>query len=142
MSVVDEFKSGNFSIYGQWSAIIAAICLVVFGIIKFTSVVVFAIFGFIFAVCILILEIPFCGMVIPKSSVVTDRFSSNLMRAILYLVFAIVIWVSIAQKFTVLFLGALFLTFSVLFYGIAHLRGQDRSSSTLTGGSGVHNYPI
>ncbi|ORX98644.1 hypothetical protein K493DRAFT_299804 [Basidiobolus meristosporus CBS 931.73] len=102
MSISTEFRSGNFSIYGQWSAIIAAICLVVFGIIKFTSVVVFAIFGFIFAALILILEIPYCGMIIPKSSVVTDFFSSNLMRAILYAV----------------------------------------SSSTFTGGSGVHNYPI
>ncbi|KAK9701262.1 Golgi apparatus membrane protein tvp18 [Basidiobolus ranarum] len=142
MSISDEFRSGNFSIYGQWTAIIAAICLIVFGIIKFTSVVVFAIFGFIFAACILILEIPFCTAVIPKSSVVTDRFSSNLMRAILYLIFAIVIWASIAQRFTVLFLGALFLTFSIFFYAIAHFRGQDRASSTLTGGTGVHNYPV
>ncbi|ORX95634.1 golgi apparatus membrane protein TVP18, partial [Basidiobolus meristosporus CBS 931.73] len=142
MGFADEIKSGSFSIYGQWSAIIAAICLIIFGIISFTHVVVFAILGFIFAACILIVEIPFCGMIIPKSSAVLDRLSSNMMRAILYLVFAIVIWVSIAQKFTTLFLGALFLTFSVLFYGIAHLRGQERSASVLTGGSGVHAYPV
>ncbi|KAF9926516.1 hypothetical protein FBU30_003919 [Linnemannia zychae] len=89
MSILDEFRSGNFSLYGQ------------------------------------------CDNFLTK-------FQNSYFRAAAYLIFCILMWLAVgAGHKTVQVVSALLLTFAALCYGIAAMRGQTPTSSSITGGTGV-----
>lgn len=63
MGVWAEIKSGSFSIYAQYMAIISIILLIALGVqslISSPSVIAFVILGWIFAAIMIFLECPLC----------------------------------------------------------------------------------
>ncbi|ORY06993.1 hypothetical protein K493DRAFT_310391 [Basidiobolus meristosporus CBS 931.73] len=140
MSFTSELKSGKFSIYAQWVGLLSAILLIIFGIIELLTVPIFSILGFIFAVLIIFMEISFltkCCPTSPGFDGFIKKLSGNHIRAGVYAVFAIIMWVSLVSRFTVLFIAALTLTITAIFYATGFFKGQERTSSSMTGGTGI-----
>ncbi|GJJ76987.1 hypothetical protein EMPS_09346 [Entomortierella parvispora] len=138
MSIIDEFRSGNFSLYGQWCGLISIVLLIIFGIFGFTPL--WSIIGWVIAFLLVFIEIPLCLKCCPTSAKFDNfliKFQNSYFRAVAYLVFAILMWVAVGRGHTWRFLPALFLTAAVASYGIAALRHQTPASSTITGGTGV-----
>ncbi|CAO3640380.1 unnamed protein product [Mucor hiemalis] len=97
MGVFDEVKSKNFSLYGQWLGIISIILLIALGIVGFISHVIFSIVGWIIAFILILVEIPLCIRLCPTSPKFDgfiSYFENCYFRAILYLVFAVVMFLS------------------------------------------------
>ncbi|KAH0604252.1 uncharacterized protein H6S33_006629 [Morchella sextelata] len=142
-SIGSEFKTRNFSIYGQWTGILAIILCVALGIANIFSFSLLIIFSIICLVCGLLLvfiEIPLLLRICPTSKVFDDfvrKFHSNYGRAGIYLAMAAVQWVSIAVKASSLIAAAFILTLAGSFYGLAGLKGQEFMGSKTLGGAGV-----
>ncbi|KAF9426379.1 Golgi apparatus membrane protein tvp18 [Entomortierella beljakovae] len=139
MGLLDEFKAGNFSLYGQWCGLISIVTLIVFGIIPLH--VAWSVIGWIIAFILVFVEIPLCMKCCPTSEKF-DRFVSktqnSYFRAGLYFVFAVIMWIAVgAGGRTVQCVSALLLTFATIAYGIAGARDQSPASSAITGGTGV-----
>ncbi|KAK9764728.1 Golgi apparatus membrane protein tvp18 [Basidiobolus ranarum] len=140
MGFASELKSGKFSIYAQWVGLLSAILLIIFGIIEMLTIPIFAILALIFAVLIIFMEISFLTKCCPTSPVFDDfikKLSGNHIRAGVYLVFAVIMWLSLIQRFTVIFIAALTLTVTAVFYATGFFKGQERTSSSMTGGTGI-----
>ncbi|KFH71583.1 hypothetical protein MVEG_01881 [Podila verticillata NRRL 6337] len=139
MSIVDEFKSGNFSLYGQWCGLLSIIALIIFGIINFK--IVWSLIGWIIAFLLVFIEIPMCMKCCPTSAKFDEfvtKFHNSYFRAVAYLIFAVLMWLAVGLgKAGVQAVSALLLTFACLAYGLAAARGQTPTSSAITGGSGV-----
>ncbi|KAI7819623.1 hypothetical protein BC939DRAFT_253453 [Gamsiella multidivaricata] len=139
MSLIDEFRSGNFSLYGQWCGLISIIALIIFGIINFS--LGWSLMGWIIAFLLVFIEIPLCMKCCPTSvnfDSYMSKFQNSYLRTAAYLVFAVLMWVAVGVGHrTVQVVSALFLTFAAIAYGIAAIRGQTPASSTVTGGTGV-----
>ncbi|KAJ2346951.1 Golgi apparatus membrane protein tvp18 [Coemansia erecta] len=142
MGVVEELKSRNFSLYGQFIALLSGVLLIVLGAVTIFSHIVYSILAIVFgAICILI-ELPIFLRICPTG----PRFDSAVralknhwLRFVTYLVFAIVMWASMAQSSTVLALGAATTTLAAGCYLIAAIRNQVQVTSSLLGGSGMNN---
>ncbi|KAF9907839.1 Golgi apparatus membrane protein tvp18 [Linnemannia zychae] len=113
MSLIDEIRSGNFSLYGQW----------------------------IIAFLLIFIEIPLCMKCCPTSEKFDNfltKFQNSYFRAGAYLVFCILMWIAVgAGHRNLQVVSALLLTLAFLAYGFAALRGQTPTSSSITGGTGV-----
>ncbi|KAK2738027.1 Golgi apparatus membrane protein tvp18 [Myotisia sp. PD_48] len=121
MSIADEFKTRNFSIYGQW--------FIAFGILAVVS-----------SFIILFVEVPLLLRICPTSSVFDAfirRFTTNYMRALIYAVMALAQWLSIILAPSSLIAAAVFLSFAAIFYALAGLRGHEFIGSKTLGGQGV-----
>jgi hypothetical protein len=66
-----------------------------------------------------------------------QRFTTNYMRALMYLVMGIVQWLSIILGVSSLIAAAFFLTLTASFYALAGIKGQDFVGSKTLGGHGV-----
>ncbi len=66
-----------------------------------------------------------------------QRFTTNYMRALIYLVMAIVQWLSIIIKPTSLIAAAVLLTITAALYAMAGVKGQGFIGSKTLGGQGV-----
>jgi hypothetical protein len=89
---------------------------------------------------ILFIEVPLLLRICPTSSVFDGfirRFSTNPMRAGIYLVLSIVQWLSLLRDTTSLIAAAVFLLLTAVFYGVAALRKDEFMSSKTLGGQGV-----
>ncbi|KAG0221021.1 golgi apparatus membrane protein-like protein TVP18 [Mortierella sp. GBAus27b] len=139
MSIADEFRSGNFSLYGQWCGLLSIVCLIVFGIINFS--LGWSLMGWIIAFLLIFVEIPLCMKCCPTSQKFDNfmtTFQNSYVRAGGYLVFCILLWVAVgAGHKGVQVVSAIFLTLAALCYGLAAFRGQTPTSSAVTGGTGV-----
>ncbi|KAJ1971783.1 hypothetical protein H4R35_005055, partial [Dimargaris xerosporica] len=60
MGLKEEFLSGKFTVYAQWSALIAMILLIVLGAVTLFSHIVFSILSIVIGVLIIPLEMPLC----------------------------------------------------------------------------------
>ncbi|KAI8833544.1 hypothetical protein BC829DRAFT_407783 [Chytridium lagenaria] len=140
MSIIEEFRSGKFTIYGQWWAIISALLLIIFGLASFQAVLPFAFAAWIQAAIIVLLEIPIvtqccpCG---PSTSSFLKFFENTVFRTVLYLVFSGIIWLSIIMAASSLIIGAITLTVTFILYGIAATRKEEMQRSFYTGGKGI-----
>ncbi|KAF9326839.1 Golgi apparatus membrane protein tvp18 [Linnemannia elongata] len=133
MGLADEFRSGNFSLYGQWQVsnqhhrltpsscgLISIVCLIVFGVLGFH--VVWSIIGWIMAFLLVFIEIPLCLKCCPTSAKL----------------FAVVMWLAVGlSSLKLQIVSALTLSFGAVSYVIAAARHQTPASSTITGGTGV-----
>lgn len=140
MSVSSELSSGKFTIYAQWCAILSIIFLVVFGILNFLSVIPFAILGFVEAFLMVFLELPLVAFCCPSFEIVNkfkQFFENIILRTVLYLGFAFLIWLSLIMSVSTLIIPAVFLTLTSAFYGIAQLKHEGLERSQFTGGSGI-----
>ncbi|TAQ87167.1 hypothetical protein B7494_g4493 [Chlorociboria aeruginascens] len=89
---------------------------------------------------IIFIEIPLLLRICPTSSTFDTfmrRFTTNYMRAAIYLVMAIVQWLSIIVSATSLIAAAVLLTIAAAFYALAGVKGQGFVGSKTLGGQGV-----
>jgi surface polysaccharide O-acyltransferase-like enzyme len=94
----------------------------------------------VYAPIILFIEVPLLLRICPTSSKFDSfirRFTTNYMRAGIYLVMSIIQWISISVYATSLIAAAVILLFAAIFYGLAGLKGQDFVGSKTLGGQGV-----
>jgi hypothetical protein len=143
MTIAEEFATRNFSIYGQWSGVICILLCFALGIANFFNLSLVIIFS---AIClassfvIIFIEIPLLMRICPTSSkfdAFMQRFTTNYMRALIYLVMAIVQWLSLIIKATSLIAAAVLLTITAAFYALAGVKGQGFVGSKTLGGHGV-----
>lgn len=89
---------------------------------------------------IIFIEIPLLLRICPTSpkfDTFMRRFSTNYTRAAIYLVMAVVQWLSIIVHATSLIAAAVLLTITAALYGLAGLKGQAFTGSKMLGGQGV-----
>lgn len=93
-----------------------------------------------FSFIILFLEVPLLLRICPTSEKFDQfirRFETNYMRAAIYLVMAVVQWVSLVLATTSLIAAAVFLTIAAACYALAGFKGQGFVGSKTLGGHGV-----
>ncbi|KAI8374674.1 TVP18/Calcium channel flower [Radiomyces spectabilis] len=132
MGCVDEVKSMNFALYGQWLGIASIILLIALGIVGFIGHVVFSIVGWVIAVILIFVEIPLCFKFCPTSpkfDTFIAYFENCWFRAIMYLVFAVVMFLSNLMGASPLIACAVCLLLAAISYGAAAAMGQAFASS-------------
>jgi len=141
MTLAEEFRSRNFSIYGQWTGVLCILLCIALGIGNIISKhVIFGILCLISGFLIIFIEIPLLLRICPTSAgfdTFMRHFSTNYMRAAIYLVMSIIQWASIALGPTSLILAAIVLLFAAMCYAIAGVKGQDFAGSKTLGGQGL-----
>ncbi|CAN6638244.1 golgi apparatus membrane protein Tvp18p [Trichomonascus vanleenenianus] len=143
MGFMDELKTRNFSIYGQWIGVLCIVLCIALGIgniFNFSLVIIFSVICIVQGLIIIFIEIPFLLRICP----LTDRFTTfvrmfnqNLPRAGIYLAMAAIQYGSCGIKVTSLLVAAIFLTLASLCYGLAALKGQEFTGSSTLGGAGI-----
>jgi len=142
-TIGSEFKTRNFSIYGQWTGIIAILLCIAVGISNLfhaSVLIVFSIICLVSGFLLIFIEIPFLLRICPTSKKFDDfvrKFHSNYGRAGIYLVMALVQWLSLIKDASSLIAAAVVLTIAGFFYGLAGLKGQEFMGSKTLGGAGV-----
>lgn len=143
MTLAEEFRSRNFSIYGQWTGVLCIILCFALGIANIfhaNFVIAFSIVCLISSFVIIFIEIPLLLRICPTSAkfdTFIRKFSSNYMRAAIYFVLSAVQWISIWPMATSLIVAAIFLLLASAFYALAGLKGQEFQGSKTLGGQGV-----
>ncbi|KAI9218954.1 hypothetical protein BC828DRAFT_387292 [Blastocladiella britannica] len=137
MGFFEELKSGNGTVYAQWGALLSIVLLVIGGLTNlFSSAILFALIAWVEAFFMILLEIPLfqkCCPTGPKVQSVVKFFEGNGLRAVLYLVFSVLMWLSLSVGFGLLIIAALTELFASLCYAVAAFKKQERQPSTLTG---------
>jgi len=144
MTIAEEFATRNFSIYGQWSGVICIVLCFALGIaniFSFSLIIIFSVICLACAFIIVFIEIPLLMRICPTSSkfdAFMQRFTTNYMRALIYLVMAVVQWLSlIIHPPSSLVAAAVLLTITAAFYALAGVKGQGFVGSKTLGGQGV-----
>ncbi|PSN67363.1 hypothetical protein BS50DRAFT_634738 [Corynespora cassiicola Philippines] len=143
MTLAEEFKSRNFSIYGQWTGVLCIVLCFALGIANifhFNLLIIFSIICLVCSLIILFIEIPLLLRICPTSSAFDGfirRFETNYMRAAIYLVMSIIQWISIVVDASSLIAAAIFLLLAASFYALAGVKGQAFQGSKTLGGQGV-----
>jgi len=143
MTLAEEFRSRNFSIYGQWTGvlcIILAFALGIANIFHFNLLIIFSVLLIISGLILIFVEIPLLLRICPTSSgfdAFIRRFTTNYMRAAVYAVMSVVQWLSIIVDGSSLIAAAVFLMIAAIFYALAGLKHQEFVGSKTLGGQGV-----
>ncbi|KAL3434478.1 hypothetical protein BDV09DRAFT_169933 [Aspergillus tetrazonus] len=143
-ALAEEFRSRNFSIYGQWTGVLCIILCLAVGIANIFSfnavLIVFSILCIISGCILVFTEVPFLLRICPTSAkfdTFIRRFTTNWMRAAMYLVMSIVQWLSLLSRASSLLAAAVFLLIAALFYALAGLKSQEFVGSKTLGGQGI-----
>jgi hypothetical protein len=144
MSLKEEFATRNFSIYGQWFGILSMILCLATGISSLITTWVFVIiisaFSIAFSLVILFIEVPLLLRICPTSSKFDNAIrmvSTNWIRAGVYAVMAVVLYLSIISYPSALVAAAVFLSITAICYLLAAIKGQAFVGSKTLGGQGV-----
>ncbi|PWY92491.1 clathrin-coated vesicle protein [Aspergillus heteromorphus CBS 117.55] len=144
MTIAEEFRSRNFSIYGQWTGVICIVLCLALGIANIFSfnaiTIIFSVLCLISGLILIFAEVPFLLRICPTSPKFDEfirRFTTNWMRAGMYLVMSVVQWLSLIHAATSLIAAAVFLLVAALFYGLAGLKSQEFVGSKTLGGQGL-----
>ncbi|KAK3679288.1 Golgi apparatus membrane protein tvp18 [Recurvomyces mirabilis] len=144
MTLAEEFRSRNFSIYGQWTGVLCVILCFALGIANIFHlhwVILFSVLCLISSFIILFIEVPLLLRICPTSAgfdAFIRRFETNYMRAAIYAVLSIVQFLSMVTRFyTSLIAAAVFLMIAAIFYALAGVKGQAFINSKTLGGQGV-----
>ncbi|KAF2267878.1 hypothetical protein CC78DRAFT_551557 [Lojkania enalia] len=143
MTLAEEFKSRNFSIYGQWTGVLCiflCFALGVANIFHFNLIILFSVICLVCSFIIIFIEIPLLLRICPTSSTFDNfirRFATNYMRAAIYGVMSVIQWISISVQATSLIAAAVVLLLAALFYLAAGVKGQAFQGSKTLGGQGV-----
>ncbi|CAO3698438.1 unnamed protein product [Rhizopus stolonifer] len=130
--MLEEIKSRNCALYGQWLGIISIVLLIALGIVGFTHHVVFSIVGWIIAFILAVVEIPLCLKFCPTSpkfDAFIAFFENCYFRALMYLAFAVVMLLSNLLNVGPLIAAGVCLLLAAISYGIAAFTGQSFASS-------------
>lgn len=142
-SIGSEMKTRNFSIYGQWTGIIAILLCIAVGIANIfhlSLIIIFSVICIITGLVLIFLEIPFLLRICPTSpkfDTFMRKFHSLWGRAAFYGVASLVQWLSCIIQATSLIAAAVLLMFAGLFYALAAIKGQQFVGSKTLGGQGV-----
>ncbi|RKF62201.1 Golgi apparatus membrane protein tvp18 [Erysiphe neolycopersici] len=143
MTIAEELATRNFSIYGQWTGVLCIFLCFALGISHLFHVSIMILFG---ALClassflIIFVEIPLLMRICPTSSKFDSfmrRFTTNYMRAAIYLVMGMAQWLSLIGEPSSLLAAAIMLTLAAIFYALAGVKGQGFVGSKTLGGQGV-----
>ncbi|KAK2798384.1 Golgi apparatus membrane protein tvp18 [Onygenales sp. PD_10] len=142
MTLAEELKSRNFSIYGQWAGVLCIVLCFALGVANLFTIKVlpFSIICLVSSFVLVFIEIPLLLRICPTSSTFDAfirRFTTNYMRALMYGIMSAVQWVSIAVATSSLIAAAVVLLFAALFYLLAGLKNQEFVGSKTLGGQGV-----
>jgi len=143
MTLAEEFATGNFSIYGQWVGVFCILLCFALGIsnlFHFSIMILFGALCLVSSFLIFFIEIPLFLRICPTSSTFDTfmrRFTTNYMRAGIYLVMAIIQWLSLIKEPSSLIAAAILLTIAAACYAIAGVKGQLFVGSKTLGGQGV-----
>ncbi|ROT36663.1 hypothetical protein SODALDRAFT_335772 [Sodiomyces alkalinus F11] len=144
MSIADEFRTRNFSIYGQWLGILAMILCLALGIANIFTfrpiIIVFCALAIASAFIILFTEVPLLLRICPTSPKFDSfirKISTNYLRAAVYIIMAVVQFLSVLDVRTSLIAAGVFLSLAGLCYLFAAIRGQEFVNSKTLGGQGV-----
>ncbi|KAA6406370.1 MAG: Golgi apparatus membrane tvp18 [Lasallia pustulata] len=143
MTLAEEFKSRNFSIYGQWTGVLCIFLCLALGIANLfhvSIVILFSILCIVSALILIFIEIPLLLRICPTSSkfdALIRRVTTNYMRAAVYGVMSMVQWLSLIPKATSLVAAAVVLLIAACFYLLAGIKGQGFVGSKTLGGHGV-----
>ncbi|CAO3651020.1 unnamed protein product [Cunninghamella blakesleeana] len=142
MGVLDEFKSRNFSLYAQWGGVVSIILLIVIGVFTLVDNIPFSIIGWAIAFVLFFVEVPLCTKFCPTSprfDSFVAKFENSYLRAGLYLIVSILMFLSTIVKTTLLVFPAVILLLTSISYLIAAVKQQPHASSKVLGGTGVDN---
>jgi len=145
MTIKEEFATRNFSIYGQWTGVVAIILCFALGIanvfnILHPLIILFSVVCLLSSFIIIFIEVPLLLRICPTSAnfdAFIRRFTTNYMRAAIYAAMALVQWLSLLVEASSLIAAAVVLTFAAVFYTLAGVKGQDFVGSKTLGGAGV-----
>ncbi|KAE9968804.1 Golgi apparatus membrane protein tvp18 [Venturia inaequalis] len=145
MTLAEEFKTRNWSIYGQWAGILSMILCFALGIanlFNFTRpvLIVFSAICLSCSFIILFVEVPFLLRICPTSGKFDDfirKFTTSIMRAAVYGVMSLIQWLSLISHASSLIAAAVFLLITAICYTIAAVRKDEFMSSKTLGGQGV-----
>ncbi|KAK5162593.1 hypothetical protein BJ546DRAFT_1127315 [Cryomyces antarcticus] len=143
MTLAEEFRSRNFSIYGQWTGVLCIILCLALGIANIFHlhwVILFSVICLISALILIFIEIPLLLRICPTSpafDAFIRRFETNYMRAAIYFVMSAIQWISVAAARTSLIAAAIVLLIASAFYALAGVKGQGFVGSKTLGGQGV-----
>ncbi|KAI9824795.1 MAG: Golgi apparatus membrane protein tvp18 [Thelocarpon impressellum] len=144
MTLSEELKSRNFSIYGQWTGVLCIFICFAVGIANIILqpilIIAFSIVCLCSSFIIIFIEIPLLLRICPTSSKfdsIIRRVTTNYMRAGVYLAMSAVQWASLAKAITSLIAAAILLLLAAIFYALAGLKGQGFVGSKTLGGQGV-----
>jgi len=141
--MAEEFRSRNFSIYGQWTGVLCIVLCLALGIANIFDggiMILFSILCLVSGLILIFIEVPLLLRVCPTSPKFDEfirRFSTNYMRAGIYGVMSLVQWLSLVLYRTSLLAAAVLLLIAGLFYLLAAVRGHDFAGSKTLGGHGV-----
>ncbi|ORX98752.1 Golgi apparatus membrane protein tvp18 [Clohesyomyces aquaticus] len=143
MTLAEEFKSRNFSIYGQWTGVLCIFLCFALGIANifhFNLLIIFSVICLVCAFIIIFIEIPLLLRICPTSQGFDSfirRFETNYMRAAIYAIMSVIQWISISVAASSLIAAAVMLLVAALFYLAAGIKGQAFQGSKTLGGQGV-----
>ncbi|KIW08309.1 golgi apparatus membrane protein TVP18 [Verruconis gallopava] len=145
MTLAEEFRSRNWSIYGQWAGVVSMVLCFALGIANIFNfgtplLIIFSAICLASSFVILFIEVPFLLRICPTSSKFDDfirKFSTNYMRAAIYGVMSLVQWLSLIVGTSSLVAAAVFLLITSACYGFAAIRKDEFMSSKTLGGQGV-----
>ncbi|KAJ6093258.1 hypothetical protein N7486_008547 [Penicillium sp. IBT 16267x] len=144
MTLAEEFRSRNFSIYGQWTGVLGMILCLALGIANIFTVhpvrIIFSVLALASTFIILFIEVPWLLRICPTSSTFDAfirRFTTNWMRAAMYTALSAIQWASLCTGASSLIAVAIVLIIAALFYAFAGLRNQEFVGSKTLGGQGV-----
>ncbi|CAI7587486.1 unnamed protein product [Penicillium viridicatum] len=144
MSLAEELRSRNFSIYGQWTGVLCIILCLALGIANIFSfnllLMILSGICILSAFLILFIEVPFLLRICPTSpkfDAFIRRFTTNWMRALIYAVLGAIQLISLAEYACSLIAAAVFLFIAAVFYALAALTKQEFVGSKTLGGQGV-----
>ncbi|KAJ8661787.1 hypothetical protein O0I10_002595 [Lichtheimia ornata] len=142
MGCLGEVTSKNFSLYGQWLGIASICLLIALGVVGFPSHIVFSIVGWVIALILIFVEVPLCIKCCPTSpkfDTFITYFENSWFRAVMYLIFAVVMFLSNLINTGPLIAAAVCLLLAAICYGAGAATGQAFASSKYLGGTGVDN---
>ncbi|KAL2222819.1 putative Golgi apparatus membrane protein tvp18 [Thermoascus aurantiacus ATCC 26904] len=144
MTLAEEFRSKNFSIYGQWTGVLCILLCIALGIANIFSFnalrIVFSIICLVSGFILIFIEIPFLLKICPTSSKFDEfikRFTTNFMRAAMYLIMSVLQWLSLLSGASSLIVAAVLLLIASSFYALAGLKSQEFVGSKTLGGAGL-----
>ncbi|RAL15541.1 Tvp18 family protein [Aspergillus homomorphus CBS 101889] len=144
MTLAEEFKTRNFSIYGQWTGVICIILCLALGIANIFTfnavIIIFSVLCLVSAFILIFTEVPFLLRICPTSPKFDEfirKFTTNWMRASMYAVMSVVQFLSLLKYATSLIAAAVMLLIAAIFYALAAAKSQEFVSSKTLGGQGL-----
>ncbi|KAJ2772511.1 Golgi apparatus membrane protein tvp18 [Coemansia nantahalensis] len=145
MGFAKELKTGNFSLYGQLVGLLAGVLMIVLGGVTIVSHVVYSILAIVFGVLCLLIELPFFLRLCPTGpsfDKAVRALRNHWLRTLVYVIFAVVMWASLASGLTLLVIAAVAITLAAACYLVAAIRNQAQITTSLLGGTGAAGHTV